>query len=35
MLKISSNNINLFNDKIIEYLNFLEKIINDEYAKKK
>ena len=35
MLKLNSNNINLFNSKIIEFLNFLENIIEDKYAKKK
>ena len=35
MLNITRNNINLFNTKIIEYFCFLEKIIDDSYAKKK
>ena len=35
MLNISDSNINLFNEKIIEYFYFLEKIINDNYAKNK
>ena len=34
MLKITSSNINLFNVKIIEFFNFLEKLVNDTYAKK-
>ena len=29
MLNLSDSNINLFNEKIIEYFYFLEKIIND------
>jgi hypothetical protein len=35
MLNITHNNINLFNEKIIEYFCFLEKIIVDVYAKNK
>ena len=35
MLNITHNNINLFNTKIIEYFCFLEKIIDDSYAKNK
>jgi hypothetical protein len=34
MLNISSNNINLFNIKLIEFFDFLEKVVNDVYAKK-
>ena len=34
MLKITSSNINLFNIKIIEFFDFLEKVVNDVYAKK-
>ena len=34
MIKINSNNLNLFNIKIIEFFNFLEKVINNVYAKK-
>lgn len=35
MLKITSTNISLFNIKIIEFFDFLEKVVNDVYAKKK
>lgn len=35
MLKITSSNISLFNIKIIEFFDFLEKVVNDVYAKKK
>jgi hypothetical protein len=35
MLKVTSRNTKLFNEKILEYFYFLESVINDTYAKKK